>query len=241
MEISTCHNSVREVGEKAGWFIADFSCSINHHLTGRLNPMCLARSKPGVTPTEVVGRGRDILTLIFLSTTIASAGVGGIYTYHYTQFFPAINQLQLDISSFSFNPTSSSLNATVVFTITNPSSYSGIRITDFITDLTIQAPGNITIPQGIVPFYVRPTTLDPQNRVMLRIPFTGSLNGPYRVYQLLSMYTTSQFRFNFTSTVFLSTFLYVHAGVLAVYECTTTTIAGSCAQAGVLVKITPGP
>jgi hypothetical protein len=152
-----------------------------------------------------------------------------------------MKQLQLDISSFSFNPTSLSLNATVVFTVMNPSSYSGVSITDFITTFTIQAPGNIIIPQGIVPFYVRPTALEPQNRVTLRIPITGTLTGPYRVYQLLSQYATSQFRFNFTSTVFLSTFLYTHAAVQALYECTTTTSAGSCAQAGVLLKTNPGP
>ena len=116
-------------------------------------------------------------------------------------------------------------------------------MTDFTTDLTIQAPGNNTIPQGIVPFYVQPTTLDPQNRITLRIPITGSLYGPYRVYELLSRYTTSQFRFNFTSTIVLSTFLYTKASVQAVFECTATTSASSCVQAGVLlilVRTAPG-
>ena len=190
---------------------------------------------------EVAGRARDILTMIFLASTVGSAGVAGVFTYHYTEFFPAMKQLQLDIPSFNFNPTNLSLNATVTFTITNPSSYSGVRVTDFVTNFTVQAPGNIIIPQGIVNFYIQPAALDPQNRVTLRIPLMGSLSGPYRVYQLLSNYTTSQFRFNFTSTVFLSTFLQSYATIQAVYECTTTTGAGSCAQAAVLLKTHPGP
>lgn len=190
---------------------------------------------------EIAERGRDILTLTFLATTIVSAAVGGVYTYHYTQFFPAMKQLQLDIPSFSFNPTPLSLNATVVFKVTNPSSFSGVSMTDFITNFTVQAPGNIILPQGFVIFNVQTAALDPQNPVIMRIPLTGSLSGPYRVYQLLTNYTISQFRFNFTSTVFVSTFLQSYATLQATYECTTTIAAGSCAQAGVLLKTHPGP
>jgi len=152
-----------------------------------------------------------------------------------------MKQLQLNISSFTFNPTNISLNALVVFTVTNPSSYSGVSMTDFVTNFTIQAPGGFIMPQGFVNFFARPTALDPQNNVTLKVPLTGSLNGPYRVYQLLSQYTTSQFRFNFTSTVFLSTFLDRYAALQAIYECTTTIGAGSCTQAGALLRVHPGP
>lgn len=164
-----------------------------------------------------------------------------MYTYHYTQFFPAMKQLQLDISSFSFNPAPLSLNATVVFTVTNPSSFSGVSMTDFITDFTVQAPGNFILPQGFVSFNVQAAPLDPQKQVTLRIPLTGSLNGPYKVYQLLKQYAISQFRFNFTSTVFLSTFLQSYATLQARYECTTTIATGSCAQAAVVLITHPGP
>jgi hypothetical protein len=189
---------------------------------------------------QAAERARDILTVIFLAATVTSAGVAGVFTYHYTQFFPSMKQLQLDISSFSFNPTNISLNGLVVFAVRNPSSYSGVSMTDFVTNYTIQAPGNFILPQGVVNYLVRPASLDPQNNVTLKIPLIGSLNGPYRVYQLLSTYPTSQFRFNFTATVFVSTFLQSYATLQAVYDCTTTINSGTCAQAGVLLKTHPG-
>jgi len=190
---------------------------------------------------EVAARARDILTMIFLITTVTSAGVAGVFTYHYVQFFPSMKELRLDISLLSFNPTPLSLNATVIFKVTNPSSYSGVSLTDFVTNFTIQAPGNVIIPQGFVDVYIRPKALDSQNQITLRVPITGSRDGPYKIYQLLNTYTPSQFRFNFTSTVFVSTFLQSYATVQAIYECTTTINTGSCDQAAVLLKTHPGP
>ena len=190
---------------------------------------------------EASAKARDALTLIFLATTIISAGVAAISTNHYVEFFPAMQQLRLGISSFTFSPTNTSLGAVVSFAILNPSSYTGIGVTDFVTNFTVQAPGNNIIPQGVVNFNFKPASLDPQKTVTVSIPITGSGNGPYYVHQLLSQYTTAQFRFNFTSTVFLSTFLQNYATVQTDYECTTTVNVGSCAEVGVLLKTHPGP
>jgi hypothetical protein len=103
-------------------------------------------------------------------------------------------------------------------------------MTGFLTDFTIQAPENVIIPQGSVEFNVQPSALNPKGSVSLRVPLIGVLEGPYRVYQMLSTYALSQFRFNFTSTVLLSTFL---GGAQGFYDCTAVIGSGSCFQVAV--------
>jgi hypothetical protein len=208
----------------------------------RLIQPSAATNLSGRNSTEVASaRAKETLTLIFLAVALTSAVVGGAFTTRYTQFFPALKQVQLNIPSFTFIPTNTSLNARVNFAITNPSSYSGFTLTDFLTNFTIQGPGNVIIPQGLITSYQTRSSIDPGRPVTFAIPFSGFLSGPYRVYQIISSgATTSQFRFNFTATLFLSTFLDAYTSVIMVYQCTTTIQTGSCEEVALLLKNNPG-
>jgi hypothetical protein len=208
---------------------------------GKANPNTPSKKLGGHVTEVASAKARETLILIFLAVTLTSAGVGGAFTTRYSQFFPALQQIQLSIPSFTFNPTNTSLNARVDFAITNPSSYSGFTLTDFLANFTIQAPGNIVIPQGLIPSYLTRSSIDPGKPVRFGISFSGFLSAPYQVYQIIrGGATTSQFRFNFTATMFLSTFLDAYTSVIVVDQCTTTIQIGSCIEAALLLKTNPG-
>jgi hypothetical protein len=209
---------------------------------GSLIQSSLVRNPSGRQLTEVASaKARETLILIFLAVTLTSTAVGGAFTTRYSQFFPALQQMQLNIPSFTFNPTNTSLNARVTFMITNPSSYSGLILTDFLANLTIQGPGNVIIPQDLIPSYLTRSSIDPGKPVTFSIPFSGVRYAPYQVDQMIrNGATTAQFRFNFTATNFLSTFLDSYTSVIVVYQCTATIETGSCTQAAVLLKTNPG-
>jgi len=182
--------------------------------------------------------GRDILTLAFMITTVVFAGVAVPYTYSYYQFYPAIKQLGLTISSFDFNPTNTSLNAVVVFNITSPSSYSGLTLTYLTAADDIKVPGNVTILQGLIPYQPPAKALTPGSHVIIPIPFIGEGYGPYRVTQFLKTNTTKpQITFEYAVSLFLSSFLDTYAEIILTYSCTATVNSGNCVSAGILLNL----
>jgi len=182
--------------------------------------------------------GRDILTIALIITTVVSAGVAIPYTYDYYQFYPAVKQLGLTISSFDFNPTNTSLNAIVVFNITSPSSYSGLAVTYLTATDDIRAPGNVTIPQGLIPYSPPRRDLTPGTHVIFAIPFIGEGYGPYRVTQFLKTNSTKpQFIFEYAVSLFLSSFLDTYAEVILAYSCSATVNSGSCTSAGIFLNL----
>lgn len=182
--------------------------------------------------------GRDLLTLVFAMAAIGSLVVGGVATYNYYQFYPALKQVQVNIPNLEFYPNSTSLNAFVVFTIENPSSYSGLTLTGFESNYTIETP-NGTIRQGFLPFNFPLPLKDSlaQGSVFsYNISFPGDTKGPSTVYQLVqSGIPKSQIIFHFEVDLRVSSFMDAIATLQLVYACSSSIGVGSCSQAGVLL------
>jgi len=187
--------------------------------------------------------GRDLLTLVFVISTIASSAVAGAYTYNYYQFYPGLRSIELKVHSFQYNPTNTSLNGQVVFTIENPSSYSGFTMTEVLTSYDITPPGEGPIPQGLMLYELgRSVALTPGKITSLNMPFTGTGNGPNIVYNMIQnqQATQSQFIFNYRVEVYVSTFMDTYASVIILFACTTQGTTGECQQ-GEIALATTGP
>jgi len=187
--------------------------------------------------------GRDLLTLVFVISTIASSAVAGAYTYNYYQFYPALRSIELKVYSFQYNPTNTSLNAQAVFTIENPSSYSGFTMTEVLASFDISPPGGGVIPQGLTLYELgHSVALTPGKITSLKIPFTGTGNGPITVYNMIQNHqaTQSQFIFDYRVEVYVSTFMDTYASIIILYACTTQGTTGQCQQ-GEIALATTGP
>jgi hypothetical protein len=186
---------------------------------------------------------RDLLTLIFVISTIASSAVAGAYTYNYYQFYPALRTVELKVYSFAYNPANTSLNAQAVFTIDNPSSYSGLTMTNVLASFDITPPGGSPIPQGLILYELRHNVaLTPGKIASLSMFFNGSGREPQIVYNMIQSHQAnqSQFIFNYRVEVYLSTFMDTYASVIILFACTTQGTIGECQQ-GEIALATTGP
>jgi hypothetical protein len=189
--------------------------------------------------------GRDILTLVFILSTITASAVAGAYTYSYYQFYPALRTLDLKISSFQYAPTSSSLNSQVVFNIENPSSYNGLTMTAVLPSLSILPPGRSSIAQGLLGYQLprnAPVPLGSGKAASFTVPYNGSGSAPGQVNAMILNHTAtqSQFIFNYQVEVYLSTFMDTYATIIILYVCSAQGTTGTCQQ-GVISLATKGP
>src|SRR5207237_7506633 len=78
--------------------------------------------------------------------------------------------------------------------------------------------------------------------VTFNLSFSGFRSGPGDGYRMVQAGAPlSQFNFNFTSGVFLSTFLDTYASIRALYTCSSQMGGGTCIQVGILLNSTPSP
>lgn len=180
--------------------------------------------------------------MALIAITIISASVAGAYSYNYYQFYPAIQSLQLNIPSLTLNPNMTSLNAMVVFSLQNPTSYNGLSVTEFEPSFNMYWTNGTYVPAGGTIEYVPPILTLPAGKTdMYNLSFSGYLKGPGMVYSWIQQKqaTVSDFYFNFTIGIFLSTFLNTYASLKALFNCGAQVGGGTCTELGVLLNSTP--
>jgi hypothetical protein len=177
--------------------------------------------------------GRDAITILLVITTIFSSTVAGVYTYNYYQFYPALQKLQLSIPALEFYPTNNSLNGWAIFSLKNPTGYTGLGLTDMQTFYDIETPFGSSIPQGLIGVQPPRETLSPGTTRTFNVSLPGSGDGPYLVTQMVRQGTpVSQFAFNFTAKVYLSSFMDTYATFIIAYTCHSPVGGGTCTEAG---------
>ena len=186
--------------------------------------------------------GRNMVLVVLALSTLASASAAAAFSYNYYQFYPSIQRLQLNIPSFSFNPSNTSLNAYAIFTINNPTSYNGLGLTQFEPSFEMYGPNGYVPAGGVITFTAPRENLSPGRTVTFNVSFSGFRSGPGEVYRMVQAGATlSQFNFNFTIGVFLSTFLDTYASIRTLYTCSSQMGGGTCIQVGILLNSTPSP
>lgn len=192
--------------------------------------------------------GRSLVTIILALTTLASAGVAAAFSINYYQFYPALQQIQMNNTAMSFAPTNSSLNAYAIFTLVNPTSYNGLTLAEFEPTVDVYGPGGLPIPAGNFLGYIAAReSLDPGRTITENVSFTGSGSGVLQIYNMVHPQSgqgvpLSDFNFNFTIGVTLNTFLQTFTAVRLVYTCFTHFGGGgACSEIAVLLNGTPNP
>jgi hypothetical protein len=187
---------------------------------------------------------RQLVTIALIIITLSSISVATAYSNNYYAFYPALQKLQLNNPTMSFAPTNNSLNAYAIFTVENPTSYSGLAMAEFEPSFQVYAANGSLIPAGNFIEYIPPRdSLDPGKTFSYNISFTGSGAGVYQIYQMVKNQgvSLSQFNFNFTVALLLSTFLQTFTSIRAVYVCNTHLGGGSCLQVAVILNSSPTP
>ncbi|HYY91441.1 MAG TPA: hypothetical protein VE955_05575 [Candidatus Dormibacteraeota bacterium] len=187
--------------------------------------------------------GRDKVLIILALVTLVSASVAAVYSSNYYQFYPALEQLQVSNPAMFFAPTNNSLNGYAIFTVTNPTSYNGLAMSQFEPSFEVYAPNGTLIPAGSLISFIPPRdALTPNTVLRYNITFSGSGSGVYQVWQMVNTGSNpDSFSFNFTIAIYVSTFIQTFASVHAVYVCGTHIGGGSCLQAAVVLNSTPTP
>jgi len=148
----------------------------------------------------------------------------------------------MSVSSLTFNPNQTSLNAYAVFSLQNPTGYNGLRVTEFEPSFNMYWTNGTLVPAGGSPNYIPPILSLPAGKTNLyNLSFSGYLTGPGEVYGWISQHkaTVSDFSFNFTIGIFLSTFLDQFTILKALFTCTSPVGGGTCIELGVLLNSTP--
>jgi len=192
--------------------------------------------------------GRSLVTIILALTTLTSASVAAAYSINYYQFYPALQQLEMSNPTMSFSPTNSSLNAYAIFTLVNPTSYTGLTLAEFEPTVDVYGPGGGYIPAGNFIEFIPPrASLDPGKAISENVSFSGSGSGVLEIYNMVHPSSgqpipLSDFNFNFTIGVTLNTFLQTFTAIRLVYTCYTHFGGGvACSEIAVLLNSTPTP
>jgi|SRR6266699_1204656 len=180
---------------------------------------------------------RNRLVVVFVLATALLSTVGGLDTANYQQFFPALQQLQVSITSLQAQPDNQSLNGVVTFAIKNPTSYTGLGLQSFAVNFTTVSSNGTSIPEGSILFSPRVNPLNPGSTVRYTLQFVGSGAGPRQVTQLLKDGRTISYVF--ALLLFPTTFLDRVISLTIAYLCISSGNAAACQQQGVII-ITSG-
>src|SRR5438105_12941884 len=129
--------------------------------------------------------GRNIVLVVLALSTLASASTAAAFSYNYYQFYPYIQHLQLNIPSFSFNPSNTSLNAYAIFTINNPTSYNGLGLTQFEPSFEMYGPNGSIPAGGVITFTAPRENLSPGRTVTFNVSVSGFRSRAGEVYTVL--------------------------------------------------------
>lgn len=103
-----------------------------------------------------------ISTTIFLAIVIVSAIFLIVSTSNYVEFYRAIETLDLTIMKASPSVGQNEVNITLIFSITNPTRYVGLKLNELSFALYFQSNSeNIDLWWKTVTYHKQPVTIDP--------------------------------------------------------------------------------
>ncbi len=150
---------------------------------------------------------RTILALLFILVSLTSAIYITFTTVNYLSFYPALGQVQFQLSSVAFN-NSQTPSVTARVAIENPTDYSGFQVSQVTFRGFFQAASDGTLFQELPLFYPQffQVSLGAHSRLVLGI--TMALEAQ-QAAELQNFSTSSQghVTVNATITVVISTFL----------------------------------
>ena len=176
---------------------------------------------------------RATLTIIFLVTTAVASTAAAQSTSTYLQFYPALQQLQLQFSKFQWNGNATYLNGTAVFTLASKSSYRGMTFTGVLPSLEIDIP-NRTLSQFLSTPSIPYQSLNSTTPVTIDIPFIGAPDTP----QLVNKVPKQDIQFIFSINIPISTFLDKVTTFTLEYQCVNNgaVVLGTCVEAAIVLN-----
>jgi hypothetical protein len=176
---------------------------------------------------------RGTLSIIFLATTAVASAAAAQSTSNYLQFYPALQQLQLQPGKFLWNGNATYLNGTAAFTLASGSSYRGMTFTGVQPSLEIDIP-NRTLLQYLFPPSIPYQPLNPTTPVTINIPFIGAPDTP----QLVNKVPNQDVQFLFNINIQISTFLDKVTSFTLLYQCVNNGAGGlgTCAEAAIVLN-----
>jgi len=182
--------------------------------------------------------GRDTLTIAFIALTLILLAVTANYTVNYYRYYPALTGIKLSITSFQKTTSTDSqgnpaLKITVQFRLENPTDYNGFVMKSFQS--TLDVIGNVTAPQGVLPFNSATGPLNPGD--IINVGYSG-FDVTTQAAKLAANSQTTQFVFypNFV----LSSFLDKATLVIPTYLCSSTGGPVTCQQTGMTLQTASG-
>ncbi len=150
---------------------------------------------------------RTILALLFVLVSLTSAIYITFTTVNYLSFYPALGQVQFQLSSVAFNNSQTPSVAARV-AVENPTDYSGFRVSQVTFRGFFQAASDGTLFQELPLFYPRffQVSLGAHSRLVLGITIALESQQAAEL-QNFSISSQGHVTVNATITVVISTFL----------------------------------
>ena len=102
------------------------------------------------------------ITAIFFTTCLASAFILVTSTLNYVEFYRAMANLTLQLLDVSPSIETNNVNVTLMFSITNPTSYHGLRLRELSYTLTFEAfQSQLSLYGDVISFADQPLIVDP--------------------------------------------------------------------------------
>jgi len=186
----------------------------------------LANTKMEDQPAPRPITGIQVLAVIFVIVIATEVGYATVSTSNYFQFYRALSQLEVRLASFqdSASQGGQGSNVAAIFSVENPTPYSGMVMKEFSISFTVTNSSNGRQLQGSTGLTppIAWTSLDPGNVANVTNSFSMALPASGTLYQ-------------FVVTVGLSTFLDPISGFQTDFSCDSTQ------QACTLLSTTPLP
>jgi len=170
--------------------------------------------------TAQILSGKNILTLTLVLLAAGSSAFSAIAAVNYSKFYPALSQISVALEDFQWSASTLSFNASVLFTVGNPSGYNGVGLRTFQPTLEAKLPNNESIKTFFQTsdFRLLPR-LDPGSEVVVNTVFNGGSNAPERISQAYS--GGASIGFIVRVEIQFVTILDNVSNIIASYECAT--------------------
>ena len=180
---------------------------------------------------------RDGVTILLAGLTLIIMVLALVSTVNYYQFLPALARFEVRLSSMDWRLVNQNTNTPTLeitsanFTVMNPTSYKGLKMELFSTNLDISAQGTI-IPQGSLPYQLVIFPLDPGKQLTLSLQ---AFNATPTAANLANQ-SNPNLQFSFYPRFTVGTFL-DKAGTLELsYQCVSTGGPRLCQQSSITLR-----
>lgn len=135
---------------------------------------------------------RNLLTIIFLAISVLSAGLLTLTTLNYTEFFKALEKIDLKLSDVDLVTDGQNVNVTIAFSIWNPTSYADFRVRELSYALDLRANDEIvTLSTDTLPYVQEPIPVEPYHNHTFEHRVSLDLNQP-ETSRSIELYESNQ-------------------------------------------------